>query len=109
MHPGAGRDRASHVAYDLSKQPFTKFQAKVALDDSVSKNSGGRGSSESPVMFVVTGDGKELWRSGPVQRGGQAWDCDVDIRGVSQLEIDVVCPGSNGDAHAVWVDPALAP
>ncbi|MHC4503614.1 MAG: PA14 domain-containing protein, partial [Planctomycetota bacterium] len=64
--------------------------------------------SSTPMTFKVLGDGKVLWASPPVQDRGMARECRVDVSGVSKLELVVECPGYEGKAHAVWVEPRLS-
>lgn len=69
-----------------------------------------KGDTQRPgsVVFVVTGDDKELYRS-PMVRGGEApVDIDVDLTGVEVLELKVENggDGSTGDA-ALWISPVI--
>lgn len=59
------------------------------------------------VVFVIRGDGKELWRS-PLTKSGAAVAFDVSIVGVTQLDL-IVEDGGDGRASdwAVWLDPRL--
>ncbi|RYX84126.1 glycosyl hydrolase [bacterium] len=60
------------------------------------------------VVFVVTGDGKELWRSKMV-REGEALPFDVDVKGVNTLELSVEDGGNGvGSDWGLWLDPTLA-
>ncbi len=99
MHP---RDRSdASVKYRLDGLSACVFQAKVAINDSA------RSGSATPLAFQVFGDGKVLWTSRPVQAPRQTDDCSVKVEGIRVLELRVVCPGSHGSAHAVWLDPYL--
>lgn len=69
-----------------------------------------KGDTQRPgsVVFVVTGDDKELYRS-PLVRGGEApVEIDVDLTGVEVLELKVENggDGSTGDA-ALWISPVI--
>jgi beta-galactosidase len=55
------------------------------------------------VAFQVEGDGRVLWRSGPLS-GTRTAAPDVDVTGVSRLRLVVDPLGSNGHDHADWAD-----
>lgn len=60
------------------------------------------------VVFVLKGDGKELYRSGTVRSGEAPRNVEADLKGVSLLEL-VVEPtddGPSGD-HALWIEPRI--
>jgi hypothetical protein len=64
----------------------------------------GKGAS---VVFVVVGDGKELWRSKKINEG-DAIPFDVEVKGVRKLELRVEDGGNgNGSDWGLWLDPAL--
>jgi len=99
LHPGGPGD-PSHITYDLDGRG-KMFDSEVGLDDSAD-------SSVAPLTFKVIGDDKVLWESKPVQkRKKDAQICHVSVIGVHQLRLLVDCPGYNGSAHAIWVDPAV--
>lgn len=85
------------------------FRAWVALNDSAGapNQRPGEGKIPSPVVFVVVGDGKELWRSEPVDLARVVQECSVRVAGVKTLELRVECPGSNVNAQAVWIEPQV--
>lgn len=59
------------------------------------------------VVFVIAGDGKELWRSKMI-RQGQTVPFGVDVQGVTTLELRVEDGGNgNGNDWAAWFDPEL--
>jgi hypothetical protein len=91
----------SFARYELDGK-YTRFQAVVAANDSIRFRPGGM--PDSPMIFSVVGDGRELWKSQPIQRPGESQPCTVDVTGVRQLEVRVTFDGG-GPAHAVWVDP----
>ncbi len=80
-----------------------RFTANVGVDD----EQGATGGSGS-VEFTISGDGKELWRSG-VMRGGQPSKAvDVDLTGVHTLILAVGNGGDgNGGDHADWAEAAF--
>jgi hypothetical protein len=59
------------------------------------------------VVFVVKGDGKELFRSDLI-KGNQVQNLDIDVTGISKLELltENGNDGANGD-WGVWLDPTL--
>jgi hypothetical protein len=77
---GIGVHANSELTYDLGRR-FSRFCATIGLD--------GNAGREGTVVFRVSGDGKELYRS-PVMKGGDApAQIAVDIRGVNQLTLAV--------------------
>jgi len=77
-----------------------RFTAKAGVDDSA----GSRGS----VEFIVTGDGKTLWRSGVIKGGEPAKPVDVNLAGVQALVLRVT-DGGDGESndHADWADAKI--
>src|ERR1700690_2889186 len=77
-----------------------RFTAHVGVDDTA----GGQGS----VEFIVLGDGRILWRSGILKGGDPASAVDVNLAGVSILELRVT-DGGDGESndHADWADAAI--
>jgi len=59
------------------------------------------------VVFVVKGDGKELFRSDLI-KDNQVQNLDIDITGISKLELltENGNDGANGD-WGVWLEPTL--
>ncbi len=93
---GVGTHAASRMRVDLGGHT-RRFQANVGLDDSAE----GHGS----VEFVITADGKILWRSGLMagQQGAKA--VDIDLTGARVLEL-LVTDGGDGTSydHADWAN-----
>lgn len=60
------------------------------------------------VRFIVKGDGKELFDSGVLHGGDAPASVDVDLSGVSTLElsVDPTDDGASGD-HALWINPTI--
>jgi hypothetical protein len=76
------------------------------------RGEGGLQTLEQPyaagVVFVIKGDGKEMFRSRAI-RGGAKADYDLNISGVKELELIVEkATSSNGNNWALWLDPALS-
>jgi alpha-galactosidase len=96
---GVGTHAASTFRVNLGGQA-QRFTAQVGVDDDVE----GRGS----VEFVVTGDGRVLWRSGVVKGGQPAKTADVNVAGVQTLGLRVT-DGGDGVSydHADWAEAVI--
>jgi hypothetical protein len=97
VHPREGV--ATRVAYALGGRAVTLAGA-AALNDYGSEAWG-------TVVFTIVGDGRELWRSGPVNRASGSARFRVDVSGVKVLELRAILSGAHLHAHAVWVDPVI--
>jgi hypothetical protein len=96
FQPEGGR---SFVTYDLGRR-FAEFHVDVSLND-------GPEYCETPLTFIVRADGKIVWHSKPVYSQAETQRCDVEVRGVNMLTLEVSCPGEPRGAHAVWIEPHL--
>jgi hypothetical protein len=96
----------SRAKYRLGRAAKT-FLAVVALNDSSGApgRRPGVGKIPTPVTFLVLGDGKELWKSKPVDTARIVQECKVNVSAVDVLELRVDCPGSSVNAHPVWLEP----
>lgn len=99
MHPPARWGEEASLTVLLGGE-YHRFHARVGLAD-------GTPGCESPCIFRVLGDGKELWRSRPVRSPADAQNCLIDVSGVQQLELAVSCSGPSEGAHAVWIEPRV--
>jgi hypothetical protein len=97
--PGKG---FSEATYSLDGK-YARFKASVAINDGAN---GGAG-SVTPLTFSVYLDGKEAWKSNPVQKCGQTQECDLGVTGAGRIALRVTCPGDAACAHAVWLEPRL--
>ena len=98
MHPPLGPSGGTASgSYRLAKK-YETFRTDVSIADGPQK-------SETPLVFVVYGDDRELWRSKPVSTQSERQSCNVSIRDVDKLKIAVECPGDSRGAHAAWLDP----
>ncbi|MFH0759924.1 MAG: NPCBM/NEW2 domain-containing protein [Bacteroidota bacterium] len=70
---------------------FSRFNAITGVDDAT-----GEGSASTTVEFIVSGDGKELWRSGPVKKSDPAKMVDIPVTGVKILSLKVEGPEQRG-------------
>ncbi len=98
MHPAP--NAVASVRYELGGR------AKL-LSGTVAVNDSANGQTKTPLVFVVKGDGTNRWESKPVRTQDDTQSFAVNMDGVFRLELEVRCPGDNGAAHAVWIDPAL--
>ncbi|MEI9960443.1 MAG: NPCBM/NEW2 domain-containing protein [Limisphaerales bacterium] len=93
---GVGAHAASNFRVNVNGQA-KRFAAQVGVDDSA----GNQGS----VEFIVTGDGKILWRSGVLKGGDAAKSVNVSLIGIKTLGLRVT-DGGDGESndHADWAD-----
>ncbi|ADB16948.1 Glycosyl hydrolase family 98 putative carbohydrate binding module [Pirellula staleyi DSM 6068] len=93
LHPNT--DLGSRIVYQLER----KFRM---LTGAVSQNDSATDLAFTPLTMRVVGDGQVLWASRPIRSVSDVQAFQVDITGVNQLQLEVVCPGNNGKSHAVW-------
>ncbi len=64
---------------------------------------------QATVDFVVLGDGRELWRSGPLKKTDAPTAVEVDLTGVHQLTLRTI---GNSDeenrSQADWAEPKVS-
>jgi hypothetical protein len=95
---GIGTHAASRIAYDLP-EGFARLAAVIGCDQEVSANS---------IVFVVEGDGRELFRSPLMRRDTQPTPIEVGIGGVRRLALIVEDGGDGiGADHGNWADARL--
>ena len=102
---GLGTLSKSAIRYEIFGL-FTRFTARVGLDDEMRRRAPAR------AIFEVRGDGRVLWKSDTVSSGSAAIPVDVDVRGVRELTLEVmpaVPLGTDRDDsdHADWLDARL--
>ena len=96
---GVGTHAVSRMRVDLGANA-RRFTAWVGLDDSAA----GLGS----VEFIVTGDGKTLWKSGLMSGRLPARAVDVDVTGVRVLALCVTDGGDGAsNDHADWAEARI--
>jgi alpha-galactosidase len=96
---GVGTHAESKLRVDLGGKA-TRFFAQVGVDD----GAGGQGS----VEFIVSGDGKVLWRSGLLEGRTAALPVDVNVTGVRVLALRVTDGGDgNSSDHADWAEAGI--
>jgi alpha-galactosidase len=94
---GVGTHAESYVLIQLDGNA-TSFHAQVGVDTGVSNSLGS-------VEFIISGDDRELWRSGVCKKGEAPRECSMQLVGIKSLELEVTdaYDGSKGD-HADWAD-----
>lgn len=80
------------------------FRARVGIDDSAPEHELKQASAE----FLITGDGKIIWRSGVMHAGEKAKQLAVSTKGIKSfiLSVDHMGDGTAGD-RADWVDASF--
>ena len=95
---GLGVKTNSTIAYDLHGL-FDDFTAVAGVD---------RSGASSGVVFVVEGDGKELWNSGEVNKAGGPQAVRVALSGVRKLVLRAAGGGAKGKGNCVdWCDARI--
>ncbi len=97
---GLGTHADSRVRIDL-KGAAEKFSGFAGVDDGASKDT-------ARILFKVIGDGKTLWKAGPMKLGEPAQPFDLDARGIKTLLLIADSSGHGVSyAHADWADAKL--
>lgn len=97
LHP-AGKERVGRATYRLDKF-FASFRTTVGV---VTRPA-------SPQVFRIFCDGLLRWESPALQQIDDGRDIEVDLRGVTELRLEVESKGDTGWAHTVWIEPKLTP
>lgn len=96
---GIGTHAASKFRVNLGGQG-KRFMAAVGVDDGAGK--------QGSVEFIVTGDGRALWKSGLLAGGQPAKAVDVNVAGVQTLELAVTDGGDGAsNDHADWAEAEI--
>ncbi len=98
---GFGVHANSLLRFELAGR-YSSFTSDVGLPDQITSAHPGS------VVFRVKGDGKVLWESEIVRSASGARHAEVDVKGISMLElvVDDTGDGMSYD-HALWLEPAL--
>lgn len=94
---GVGTHAASSATFGTDGKSTLRFKAKVGADD---------GPQEAgSVVFQIFGDDRKVFDSGVLRKGDAAKDVDVDLSGMSLIELRVTDAddGMNCD-HADWCE-----
>ncbi|NQT93793.1 MAG: NPCBM/NEW2 domain-containing protein, partial [Lentisphaerae bacterium] len=104
-HPGG----ECSAVYDLAAGSWQRMKATVGTLTGSPKSSTGPRTGAAGVRFLVSGDGKELYRSAPFQRDSIPADIDVDVSGVQLLTLRVQGDSAPLDTAttAIWADARL--
>jgi len=97
-HPRS--NMTASVSYELDGR-YDSFSSTIGIADITETG------SRSPLAFRVVGDGKELWKSRPVQKLADNETFSVSVKGVRELVLEISCAGDNYKAVAVWFEPRL--
>jgi formylglycine-generating enzyme required for sulfatase activity len=100
MHPPRAKDAVAFARYHLDGK-YQTFAADAGIQENMIKD------PSSPVTFCVLGDGRELWKSPPLQKRGESAELSVDVRGVKELRLEASSGEKNGNCHATWFMPRL--
>lgn len=92
---GLGVHAPSNVSYYTGGQ-CSRFTSDIGLE----------GDFAGKIIFTVIGDGEQLYQSRTFVAGFAPESVDVDLSGVSYLElrVDPISAGAIGGAHGVWGD-----
>jgi hypothetical protein len=84
---------------------FTTLRASVAVDDNIRRSEPGQ-----TVVFVVRGDGRELWRSEALDGDHPVVSFEIPVSGIKNLELAVQSNNDKsrfGGLPADWIKPVL--
>jgi hypothetical protein len=107
MHPKKGGEGESYTIFDVSDLNADRFYSVVGITNTNGKNGAGNG-----VLFGVYGDYGDgnyvlLAQSGLITNYGSG-EFDVDITGVKNLKLAVLCGGTNNaSSGCAWGDATL--
>ncbi|MBA4187988.1 MAG: hypothetical protein C0467_08205 [Planctomycetaceae bacterium] len=99
MHPAPADRPSTRITYKLNKE-FARFNAQVAFNDSAPPDA-------PAARFLVLLDGKNTWTSNPVPRNSAPQNCELDVKGVTELTLEVAPEGTERGVHAVWLEPRV--
>lgn len=96
---GIGSHANSNLVFDINRK-FTTFSTDFGIDTEAGV--------EGSAVFKITGDGKELFKSGKMGKFDYPGHAEVNLKGVKYLEliIEDAGDGINND-HADWLNPIL--
>lgn len=96
---GFGTHANSDLVFDIQEK-FTRF----STDYGVNTEAG----TDASVIFIIKGDGKEIFKSKKMGRFDFPEHIAVDISGVKRLELAVTDAGDGiSNDHADWLNPVL--
>ncbi len=88
----------SHYTYTLGGK-WARLKVRVAIQ---------RGGNAGSVIFVIKGDGKELYRSSLIRFPDGEFPVDIDVSGIQTVEL-ITEPGGDGTSGdwGIWISPTL--
>ncbi len=99
-------DEPCLAAYDLSGGDWKRLKATIGIEmDPKGRES--EGDLATRVIFVVRGDGKELYKSPPFGVGSKPVNIDVNVSGINKLELEVLSRSKNITSSVDWADIRL--
>jgi hypothetical protein len=96
---GVGMPTNSEIEFELNGT-YDRFESQVGIDDEFNN-------PDVAVEFELIGDGKMLWKSGPMKKSDGAKYAKVDVQDVKSLVLKVSRVGEGGRVHADWGDAKL--
>ena len=99
---GIGAHAISELWIDL-KGCGKKLFAETGVDEEL-----GKGINAGSVQFIISGDGKELWKSAVLRGGDAAAKVSLDLSGIKILQLLVSDAGDgNTSDHGDWADARI--
>jgi hypothetical protein len=99
---GIGVHANSTIVYNLNKK-FGQFISTIGIDDEVAAATVG-----ATVIFKVYKDNVLSYESATLNRNSSAANLNIDVKGISQLKLEVSDAGDNNFAdHADWANARL--
>jgi len=96
---GIGSHANSIISYNLGGR-FSKFVTDFGIDTEAG--------DQNKAVFIIQGDGRELYRSKPKGKYDLPESISVSIRDVNKLTLIIKTEGtSNNGLHADWLNPVL--
>lgn len=96
---GIGTHADSTISYALGGR-FSTFKTTFALDTEAG--------DQNKAIFIIKGDGRELYRSEPKGKYDLPESVSVSIKNINRLTLKVKKEGtSNNGLHTDWLDPIL--
>ncbi len=96
---GIGAHANSIISYDLGGR-FTSLITDFGIDT--------EGSDQNKAIFIIQGDGRELYKSKPKGKYDLPESISVLIKGANKLSLIIQKTGeSNNGLHADWLNPIL--
>ncbi|MFA5770621.1 MAG: NPCBM/NEW2 domain-containing protein [Patescibacteria group bacterium] len=96
---GIGAHANSTISYALGGR-FTQFKTDFGIDT--------EGGDQNKAIFIIKGDGRELYKSKPKGKYDLPEPITVSIKGVNKLTLIIQKVGdSNNGLHADWLNPVL--